>query len=62
MFLTLQLIGSAIDQCTCDLTGNGCDVNCCCDLACDSDDRLAFSQCDDVYSGYDESLPNFILN
>ncbi|ESO97470.1 hypothetical protein LOTGIDRAFT_231625 [Lottia gigantea] len=31
--------------CPCDLTGNSCDVNCCCDTDCSNDDRLAFSEC-----------------
>lgn len=34
-----------IAPCPCDLTGNACDVNCCCDLDCTSDDREVFSGC-----------------
>ena len=36
---------AVIGQCPCDLTGNACDVNCCCDEDCTADDKLAFSQC-----------------
>ena len=28
--------------CTCDLTKNSCDVNCCCDEECSQEDRKAF--------------------
>ena len=31
--------------CTCDLTGNGCDVNCCCDTDCSTTDQQAFTEC-----------------
>jgi hypothetical protein len=34
-----------ISPCPCDLTGNSCDVNCCCDLDCTSDDRNVFTGC-----------------
>lgn len=27
--------------CTCDLTVNACDLNCCCDPNCSNDDKLA---------------------
>ncbi|XP_025086459.1 tectonic-3-like [Pomacea canaliculata] len=36
---------SLIGQCPCDLTGNSCDVNCCCDEDCTENDKLAFSKC-----------------
>ena len=38
-----------IGECTCDLTKDGCDVNCCCDEECSADDRAVFSYCEDVY-------------
>ncbi|CAF4311841.1 unnamed protein product, partial [Adineta steineri] len=31
-----------IGSCTCDLTGGICDVSCCCDPDCSSDDLVAF--------------------
>ncbi|XP_076471694.1 tectonic-3-like [Babylonia areolata] len=34
-----------VNQCPCDVTGNACDVNCCCDEECSDADKLAFSQC-----------------
>ncbi|XP_071964939.1 tectonic-1-like [Antedon mediterranea] len=34
-----------IGPCTCDLTGNACDVNCCCDSDCSPDDISTFSFC-----------------
>ncbi|XP_030837337.1 tectonic-1 [Strongylocentrotus purpuratus] len=34
-----------IGTCICDLTGNRCDVNCCCDPDCSSADVATFSQC-----------------
>ena len=34
-----------LGPCTCDLTRNSCDVNCCCDEDCSAADRQAFSQC-----------------
>ena len=43
-------IFSDIAKCTCDLTANGCDPNCCCDPECESDDRSAFSTCIDDYT------------
>ena len=39
-----------IAKCTCDLTANGCDPNCCCDPECEADDRNAFSECIDEYT------------
>ncbi|XP_072165001.1 tectonic-1-like [Diadema setosum] len=36
-----------IGICICDLTANGCDVNCCCDPDCTSADISTFSQCED---------------
>ena len=38
-------IFSDIGQCPCDLTGNACDVNCCCDSDCTTTDIEAFSGC-----------------
>ena len=29
-------------MCTCDLTKNSCDINCCCDEECSIDDKKAF--------------------
>ena len=37
-----------IQGCTCDLTGNGCDLNCCCDTDCSSEDQQAFTECRDT--------------
>lgn len=37
-----------IGQCTCDLTVNVCDSNCCCDADCSSADLLWFSGCSNV--------------
>lgn len=37
-----------IGPCTCDLMAVACDINCCCDTDCTSEDRLVFSQCDDL--------------
>ncbi len=38
----------ATNFCTCDLTENSCDVNCCCDEDCSINDVKAFSRCKDV--------------
>ncbi|XP_068725456.1 tectonic-3-like [Montipora capricornis] len=38
---------SSVEGCTCDLTGNGCDVNCCCDVDCSAEDQEAFTECKD---------------
>ncbi len=47
----LLLCSLDLGICTCDLTGNGCDVNCCCDGDCTVSDRDAFSfSCDDQYT------------
>ncbi|XP_047137124.1 tectonic-3 isoform X1 [Hydra vulgaris] len=32
-------------SCSCDLTSKGCDINCCCDADCTSNDKIAFSTC-----------------
>lgn len=37
-----------MEGCTCDLTGNGCDVNCCCDTDCSTADQQAFTECKDT--------------
>ena len=38
-----------LEGCTCDLTGNGCDVNCCCDVVdCSEADQQAFTDCKDT--------------
>ncbi|RUS74193.1 hypothetical protein EGW08_018041 [Elysia chlorotica] len=39
-----------VSLCPCDLTGNGCDVNCCCDPDCSDADKLVFSEC--ISTGY----------
>ncbi|XP_074659992.1 tectonic-1-like [Tubulanus polymorphus] len=36
-----------LGPCTCDLTPGVCDVNCCCDPACTSNDLNAFTRCDE---------------
>ncbi|KAI8783655.1 hypothetical protein BgiMline_023814 [Biomphalaria glabrata] len=38
-------LNTDIGKCPCDLTGNACDVNCCCDPECTENDKLVFSQC-----------------
>ena len=38
--------------CTCDLTVNACDVNCCCDPDCSSADQDAFTECRDSDAKY----------
>nr|XP_058952856.1 tectonic-3-like [Pocillopora verrucosa] len=38
---------SSTSGCTCDLTGNGCDVNCCCDTDCTTVDQQSFTECRD---------------
>lgn len=34
-------------QCQCDVLAGACDINCCCDPECDSDDLASFSSCID---------------
>ncbi|KAL8606864.1 hypothetical protein ACOMHN_036502 [Nucella lapillus] len=36
---------TVVGQCPCDVTGNACDVNCCCDEECSDADKQAFSPC-----------------
>ncbi|XP_035681133.1 tectonic-3-like [Branchiostoma floridae] len=38
-------VNTNVGSCTCDLTLNACDVNCCCDADCSSQDAQSFSQC-----------------
>ncbi|XP_076116291.1 tectonic-1-like isoform X1 [Mytilus galloprovincialis] len=45
-----------IAPCPCDLTGNACDVNCCCDLDCTSDDREVFSGCVESSGNVDDRI------
>ena len=41
-----------LSECTCDRTGNKCDINCCCDPDCTVDHRVTFTQCvDDISPG-----------
>lgn len=54
---SIQSIDAAFDVvsdlllvCTCDLMPNTCDINCCCDIDCSSDERLTFISCDDFNS------------
>lgn len=35
------------DRCSCDLTRNACDVNCCCDSECSNEDSMSFASCVD---------------
>ncbi|XP_015765027.1 PREDICTED: tectonic-3-like [Acropora digitifera] len=43
--------------CTCDLTGNGCDVNCCCDVVdCSEADQQAFTDCKDADVNRDDRV------
>lgn len=48
--------------CTCDLTGNGCDVNCCCDTDCSTADQQAFTECKDTDAKYVPLLPSLSFN
>uniref|UniRef100_A0A0B7B415 Tectonic-1-3 N-terminal domain-containing protein n=1 Tax=Arion vulgaris TaxID=1028688 RepID=A0A0B7B415_9EUPU len=34
-----------VSKCPCDLTGNACDIGCCCDPDCDSADTAVFAPC-----------------
>ncbi|XP_061183237.1 tectonic-1-like isoform X2 [Saccostrea echinata] len=34
-----------VGRCWCDVTGNACDINCCCDTECDQTDRASFDRC-----------------
>jgi len=44
MFIThLKVV--MLQTCTCDLTANKCDINCCCDPSCTELDELTFSSC-----------------
>lgn len=36
-----------LGDCTCDLTVNECDLNCCCDKKCSADDIASFTFCND---------------
>ncbi|XP_063398694.1 tectonic-1-like isoform X4 [Mytilus trossulus] len=45
-----------IAPCPCDLTGNACDVNCCCDLDCTSADREVFSGCVESSGNVDDRI------
>ncbi|XP_078667584.1 tectonic-1-like [Branchiostoma floridae x Branchiostoma belcheri] len=38
-------VNTNVGSCTCDLTRSACDVNCCCDPDCTSQDTQSFSQC-----------------
>ena len=43
--------------CTCNLIDGACDVNCCCDSDCSSDDFKAFSQCKPIQAhNYDRKF------
>lgn len=37
-------------DCTCDLTQDVCDINCCCDENCSTDDRVVFSACEEEHA------------
>ena len=47
--LTLQ---NVTRYCACDLTGNLCDLNCCCDPDCSAESKHLFSKCVDSSSRY----------
>lgn len=47
----LFIIFLVVGQCLCDLTGNECDVNCCCDQDCTTSDIEAFI-CDKRFITY----------
>lgn len=46
--------------CSCDLTVNACDLNCCCDQSCTDQDRKLFSHCKSIEKD-DENL-NFCID
>ena len=48
--------------CTCDLTGNGCDLNCCCDTDCSTADQQAFTECKDTDVKYVPLLLSLFIN
>lgn len=41
----LYFVTSDEDICSCDLTSNYCDINCCCDSDCSEEDVKVFSEC-----------------
>ncbi|XP_050409296.1 tectonic-3 [Patella vulgata] len=49
-------VNTDLAYCPCDVTGNACDVNCCCDGDCTADDRLAFSECLNISVSTDDRL------
>ncbi|CAF3594574.1 unnamed protein product [Rotaria sordida] len=49
-------VNTDIGSCPCDLTANQCDVSCCCDPDCSSDDILAFS-CSSRDNQYTNTTP-----
>jgi len=48
--IVLAIVETQDQWCTCDLTQNACDINCCCDPDCSAEDKDAFSSCVDVSS------------
>ena len=48
VFLNFDISYPELIGCTCDLTGTGCDVNCCCDTDCSTADQEAFTECKDT--------------
>ena len=48
----VSTLKNATRYCECDLTGNHCDLNCCCDSDCDSESKKLFSKCLDNESTY----------
>ncbi|XP_028517581.1 tectonic-3-like [Exaiptasia diaphana] len=47
---------SSSQGCTCDLTGNSCDTNCCCDPDCSSTEKEAFTECKDADVNQDNKV------
>ncbi|CAG5135541.1 unnamed protein product, partial [Candidula unifasciata] len=55
---TLQNPGFVeVAPCACDLTQNGCDINCCCDSECSKNERARFSGCVPGLPGGQETEP-----
>jgi len=57
-------VNRVVPFCTCDITPNACDVNCCCDEKCSADVREAFTSCDELSqlaSTYSVCIPKSAL-
>ncbi|XP_063911217.1 tectonic-1 [Zophobas morio] len=52
-FMTHVPTRSKKNICICDLKIQYCDINCCCDKDCSSEDRMVFSHCEEDFHEYD---------